>query len=159
MYKMWPTCSFNLSTSSPSRPASQSWKMRTFRNVSKWTCMAISACNLAGSCWRTWKISNDFIYLYYEILTSSPLFACLFVHKYSNHLITRFCSSPPTFLKAMYCFIPSMRFWNSVRAADMFEIMLKLCFVSKYFLFKHLQNEYFTCRHFRQLLRRWERQS
>lgn len=30
------------------------WKMRTLRSVSKWTCMAISACNLSGNTLNTW---------------------------------------------------------------------------------------------------------
>lgn len=42
------TWSLSLRTSSARRPASHSWKMRTWRRVSKWTCIAISVCSFAG---------------------------------------------------------------------------------------------------------------
>lgn len=37
--------------------------------------------------------------------------------------LTRASNSPPTLRNAMYCFTPSMRFWNSTRATFMFDII------------------------------------
>lgn len=37
--------------------------------------------------------------------------------------LTLASSSPPTFRKAMYCFTPSIRFWNSTRATFILEII------------------------------------
>lgn len=47
-------------------------------------------------------------------------FDCVFE---AHSTLTRASNSPPTFRNAMYCFTPSIRFWNSTRATFIFDII------------------------------------
>lgn len=54
------TWSLSLSTSSSNRPGSQSWNISTFFNVSRCTCIAISAFNLSGNAANTRSSSRAY---------------------------------------------------------------------------------------------------
>lgn len=51
---------------------------------------------------------------------------CLFAQVYANHRMTLASKSFDTLRNAMYCFTPSILFWNSTRATFILDIMLPI---------------------------------